>query len=735
MSSAVSLDTLVVAGLVVSGAIYLFRGALFGDQSGPAKAIGSNGATANGGLNGVQRKRRSRNFVQVMNETDKNVIVFFGSQTGTAEDYANRIAKEAQKRYGLRCMVADIEDYDMERLDRLPSDHLAIFVVATYGEGEPTDNATEFWNFLIVDSEGDVPTFSRQLHGRSTLHNLRYVMFGLGNRTYEHFNAVARRLDQRFTSLGARRIGERGEGDDDGNLEEDFISWKSGAWQAIAEVMHVSEQSESAHEPEYILTELNEGEYDPNNVYHGELTERRLAGAGTVYDIKRPYMASLQVTRQLFATEAQRYCVHAEVDLRGSNISYTAGDHLAIWPVNSEDEVLRIANACGISKDKLDTVVRVVSSDETAAKKYPFPQPTTYRDIFRHYIDINSCPSREFVALLAAQFVTDPSAKAYLTRLGSDKEAYHREVLECHMNLATLVEQARAATAATDDADTDDKAAPWTIPVAIAIEGLGRLQPRYYSISSSPKMNQHHAHLTAVVVDQEVSYNRRFQGVATNYLLAAHTRLTSDSIVNVNGLANGDLITEQVAEELNDINQSSSLRVRVPVFVRPCSNFKLPRDTTRPVIMVGPGTGVAPFRAFVQERVYLARKGVELGPTILFFGCRHREHDFLYREEWDAYFKELPADKSEMILAFSREQDKKVYVQDRMHERQTDLWRWLHDEQGYFYVCGDAKNMARAVNNQLVTMAQEVGGLDEEQAVQWVKDLRAHGRYQEDVWS
>jgi NADPH-ferrihemoprotein reductase len=186
------------------------------------------------------------------------VIVFFGSQTGTAEDYANRIAKEAQKRYGLRCMVADIEDYDMERLDRLPSNHLAIFVMATYGEGEPTDNVTEFWNFLVIDSEGDIPIFSRQdegdvedvdEEGNSTenrpLHNLRYVVFGLGNRTYEHFNAVARRLDERLTNLGARRIGERGEGDDDGNLEEDFISWKDGTWQAIAEAMNVSEQSES----------------------------------------------------------------------------------------------------------------------------------------------------------------------------------------------------------------------------------------------------------------------------------------------------------------------------------------------------------------------------------------------------------------------------------------------------------------------------------------------------------
>ncbi|KAI9590817.1 flavoprotein-like protein [Syncephalis fuscata] len=341
MSSAVSLDTLVVAGLVVSGAIFIFRGSLFGGNSGTAKPSIPLAAP------------RSRNFVEVMEQTvGQKCHCVFWLTTGTAEDYANRVAKEAQKRYGLRCMVADIEDYDMERLDRLPSDHLAVFVVATYGEGEPTDNATEFWNFLIVDSEEGRP-----------LHNLRYVVFGLGNRTYEHFNAVARRLDERLTSLGGHRIGERGEGDDDANLEEDFITWKDGAWPAIAEAMNVSEQLASAHEPEFILTELSEDQYDAKNIYRGELTERRATGGSSyIYDIKRPFMAGLQ---------AGIVCTPS--GLRGSNISYTAGDHLAIWPVNSEHEVTRIARVCGITEDKLDTVVRVVSSDETAAKKHPFP--------------------------------------------------------------------------------------------------------------------------------------------------------------------------------------------------------------------------------------------------------------------------------------------------------------------------------------------------------------------------
>ena len=119
-------------------------------------------------------------------------------------------------------MTADIELYDMTYLDAVPSDNLVVFVMATYGEGEPTDNAVEFWELF----NGEEPEFSES----TTLENLRYIVFGLGNKTYEHYNAVARVLDTRLSELGAKRIGERGEGDDDGSLEEDFLAWQEDMW-------------------------------------------------------------------------------------------------------------------------------------------------------------------------------------------------------------------------------------------------------------------------------------------------------------------------------------------------------------------------------------------------------------------------------------------------------------------------------------------------------------------------
>lgn len=199
--------------------------------------------------------------------------MFYGSQTGTAEDFASRIAKECLS-YGLNAMVADIEEYDMNNLDRIPKNHLAVFCLATYGEGEPTDNAIEFWEFLFDEAMG--PEFSQSLDGQDEkpLSNLNYVVFGLGNKTYEHFNAVARKVDARLQGLGATRIGDRGEGDDDANIEEDFLTWKETMWLDACSAFGLkkSDEADVIRPPQYMVNELS-SDYD-GMVYRGELSQK-----------------------------------------------------------------------------------------------------------------------------------------------------------------------------------------------------------------------------------------------------------------------------------------------------------------------------------------------------------------------------------------------------------------------------------------------------------------------------
>jgi len=223
------------------------------------------------------------------------------------------------------------------------------------------------------------------------------------------------------------------------------------------------------------------------------------------------------------------------------------------------------------------------------------------------------------------------------------------------------------------------------------IELLRKLMPRLYSISSAPSKYPQEIHLTVAVVRYETNGRPR-EGVCSTYL-AERARLEQPD---------------------------------VPVFVAE-SHFGLPADDAAPVIMVGPGTGVAPFRSFVMDR---ATRGAA-GRNWLFFGDQRRDTDFLYADEWADYLKSGVLTR--LDLAFSRDQAAKVYVQDRMRENAAELWKWLQAG-AYFYVCGDAKRMAKDVDATLHAIVAEQGGLSPEAAVDWVKQLKKDGRYQRDVY-
>ena len=165
----------------------------------------------------------------------------------------------------------------------------------------------------------------------------------------------------------------------------------------------------------------------------------------------------------------------------------------------------------------------------------------------------------------------------------------------------------------------------------------------------------------------------------------------------------------------------------VPVFVQPNKNFRLPADGATPVIMVGPGTGVAPFRAFVEHRAALGSPG----KNWLFFGDQHYTYDFLYQLEWQDYLKDGVLTR--LDVAFSRDQPEKVYVQHRMLEQAQELYQWL-EEGAHFYVCGDANRMANDVHEALITIVEKQAGISREAAEAYVEDLKKTKRYQRDVY-
>ena len=218
---------------------------------------------------------------------------------------------------------------------------------------------------------------------------------------------------------------------------------------------------------------------------------------------------------------------------------------------------------------------------------------------------------------------------------------------------------------------------------------LRPMPPRLYSIASSLNAHTDEVHLTVAVVRYD-THGRERKGVCSSYL------------------------AERVGESL-------------PCYFHPNKNFKLPEDNDKPIIMVGPGTGIAPFRAFIEERNAIGAKG----ENWLFFGDRSQKTDYLYRSEWESYQKDGLLNR--LDLAWSRDQDEKIYVQHKMLEKGAELWSWLENG-ALFYVCGDASRMAKDVDQALRTIAREHGSMSEEDSAVWVKSLQKEKRYLKDVY-
>ena len=588
-----TLDIVVLAVILMGTAAYFTKGTIWGIAKDPYAAAY---ADANGHKSG-----KTRNFLEKMEETGKNCIIFYGSQTGTAEDYASRLAKEGSSRFGLKCMVADLEDYDYENLDQFPGDKIAMFVLATYGEGEPTDNAVEFYEFI----KGDDVQFSQSDEPDRPLKSLKYVTFGLGNNTYEHYNVMVRNVDKYLTKFGAIRIGDAGEGDDGaGTMEEDFLAWKEPMWIQVAEVLDLEER-EAVYEPIFAVTERDDLTESSPSVYLGEPNKNHLEGQSKgPYNSHNPYIAPIVQSEEIF-TSQERNCLHLEVDISGSTLSYQTGDHIAVWPTNAGLEVDRFIDIVGL-RNKRSKVITVKGLDSTA--RVPFPTPTTYDTVVRYHMEIGGAVSRQYLDTLSV-FAPDEDAKAELKRLGTDKDYFQKKVSSQYLNIAAVLKMVSPK--------------PWSdIPFSAFIEGLNKIQPRYYSISSSSQVQPKKVSISAVVEVIKTDSGNLVKGVTTNYLLALKQKQHGESNPDSNGL---DYAIDGPRNKYDGIH--------VPVHIRH-SNFKLPTDPSKPIIMIGPGTGVAPFRGFIQERAAQAARGEKVGKTVLFFGCRKRMEDFIYQNDW-----------------------------------------------------------------------------------------------------
>ena len=598
------------------------------------------------------------------------LIILWGSQTGTAEGFGNDLMREARQR-GFNAKSLDLEEYDHTKLseeDEAP----VIFLMATHGEGEPTDNAMGLFKYLEEER-------------CDNLKSLKYTAFALGNKQYEHFCAMGKWIDSKAKALGATRLYELGLGDDDDDLEGDFEKWREGLWKALCPDLAAGGDGAAtmamAAPAAQFECEWLEGE----NALFG--------GSGSTLDFQsrslpkhKLYECEVKENRELCEQPQFGSVKHIELSTvtTGEKLTYHTADDLAVCCDNGLSLASKVAKRLNLSLDAVFALKPLPSAGDGAHA--PLPTPCTVEHALRYYTDLRAPVSKQLLLLLADS-CKDSTEASKLSRLASTegKQEYHDYITRDGRGLAELL------------LDVCPSCNP---PWACMLELCAKLSPRFYTISSSPEADNKTVHLTVKVLREPMR-----------------------------GAAEGRTKEGICSTQLGELAPGMS----ACVFVR-SSGFHLPSDLTAPVIMVGPGTGIAPFRAFLQQ-IQTARQwgySPRTGDVRLYFGCRRENEDYLYRDELSAYMQ--AGALTSLRIAFSRQQAEKVYVQHKVREDGKELWELLNEKNGHFYICGGT-SMGRDVVAALQEAVVAHGNMTEEAAGRYIREMQAQGRLVQELWS
>ncbi|KAF9872150.1 NADPH cytochrome p450 [Colletotrichum karsti] len=636
-----------------------------------------------GMLHDASPSKRTRNIAEKIKESSFDVVIFWGSQSGTAEAFAHRLARDFYRRFRLKALVADISDYDPDTITLIPESTLCIFIVSTYGEGDPSDNAQDFI------------TWATSATGVS-LEHLQYAAFGCGNSNYRYYNKVVDDVVAALSKFRANAVVSAGKGNEaTRTTEEDFVEWKDELFKTLTSSFGYKEYDVD-YEPSVDVVYADPKKDTPHiGQPHYKATSKKAATQNSAV-----VSAPIKAMRELVRYDGQgRSVIDLEVDFSASpEVKYKTGDHIAIWPVNPEDEINSLFELLGLKRRKKEVIEIIPKSAEEKDTKVP--SPTTIQVLFQHYLEICAPVPRES-ALSLIQFAPTEKMKTELRAIGKTRETYATFLEMNHITLARLLRHTVSI----------DPSAEWTtLPLSFVVDILPAIQPRLYSISSSRITSPRHVSLTVSVKPSQLVANpgTTISGLTSTYL--SRLKLTQSS-------SHGQLDTK---------TPTVYAQIRG-------STFKLPVLPSVPLIMVAAGTGIAPFRAFLRERARLASVGKDVGNMTLFFGCQS-EADYLYHDEISEMVAGPLNGKLEVTTAFSRGSGTKMYVQHRLQARGEDVGRLLLEKDAAFYICG-AANMAKAVGGVVRDIVKQAKSWDDSQVEDWRQERKRSKRWFEDVWS
>nr|QJF53971.1 Nitric oxide synthase [Sinohyriopsis cumingii] len=656
--------------------------------------------------------------------------IIYATETGKSEGFAKTLCQIFKHAFDAK--VLSMDEYDSSDLDH---EKLLLIVTSTFGNGDPPENGEVFaktlfemkhpdghnddngkrtpYNRLTISSlkdenpslglssgEGKKRDDNLQVES-GPLRNTRYSVFGLGSRAYPNFCAFAHYLDTTLHALSAERILKMGEGDELCGQKESFKIWAENVFKAACGAFCVGDEmtirdAVGAFSQTDLTWSPGKFRLTPSKDISPDICEALSNLHG-----KTVVPCRLIESKQLQSLESSRQTLLVRLGTQGAfELLYSPGDHLAVFPENSPSLVDKIL-ACLHNSPPVDQDVKIEMQSERTTplgnvrtwERFPRFPVCTLRTALCRYLDITTPPSQSFLKILATQ-ATNASERKAMENLADNIKEYEDWRHDKFPNLLEVMEQFPSLN----------------IPASLILTQLPVLQQRYYSISSSPAVYPGEIHATVAVVKHRTQggMGPLHEGVSSSWL----NRITSGTIV--------------------------------PCFVRTAPSFHLPKDNTLPLIMVGPGTGIAPFRGFWQQRKIdrqmspvphsqgKSRSG--WGSMYLYFGCRRSLVDDIYRMELQAAKKEGVL--TNVYTAFSREPDKpKMYVQDYLLQNSTEIYNNILREGGHFYVCGDAK-MATDVTSTLEKILQKEGNISAQDAKNLLMTLRDSNQFHEDIfWS